>query len=131
MKNGENLTIVSPGTQKRNFTHINDTVDALILIGKDGYGDEYGIGNSQGYTILEVAQMFGGNIDMLQERKGNRMVASVVSDKTKALGWKPKIDLKDYIDEQNERIRKSEYNKRQQMYGDKKWLNKTNYTLKQ
>ena len=25
----------------------------------------------------------------------------------------------DYIDEQNERIRKSEYNKRQQMYGDK------------
>jgi|TARA_R110001583_G_scaffold15428_1_gene63502 hypothetical protein len=25
----------------------------------------------------------------------------------------------DYIDEQNERIRQSEYNKRQQMYGDK------------
>lgn len=99
MKNGENLTIVSPGTQKRNFTHIYDTVNALILIGKDGYGDEYGIGNPQGYTILEVAQMYGGNIDMLPERKGNRMVARVVSDKTKALGWKPEIDLKSYIEE--------------------------------
>jgi hypothetical protein len=32
MKNGENLTVVSPG----NFTHI----DALLLI---GHGDEYGI----------------------------------------------------------------------------------------
>ncbi len=97
MKNNEALTIVSPGTQKRNFTHIDDTVDALMLIGENGYGDEYGIGNSQGYTILEVAQMYGGEIDMLPQRKGNRLVASVVSDKTKALGWNPKVNLKEYI----------------------------------
>ena len=99
MKNGEILTIVSPGTQKRNFTHIDDTVDALIIIGENGHGDEYGIGNPQGYTILEVAQMYGGKIDMLPERKGNRMVASVVSDKTRALGWNPQVNLKDYIEE--------------------------------
>lgn len=99
MKNNESLTIVSPGTQKRNFTHINDTVDALMLIGDNGHGDEYGIGNPQGYTILEVAQMYGGEINMLPERKGNRLVASVVSDKTKALGWEPKVRLSDYIEE--------------------------------
>ena len=99
MKNNESLTIVSPGTQKRNFTHINDTVDALMLIGKNGHGDEYGIGNPQGYTILEVAQMYGGEINMLPQRKGNRLVASVVSDKTKALGWEAKVNLKDYIEE--------------------------------
>lgn len=100
MKNNEPLTIVSPGTQKRNFTHINDTVDALMLIGKNGHGDEYGIGNPQGYTILEVAQMYGGEINMLPQRKGNRLVASVVSDKTKALGWEPKVNLSDYIEKQ-------------------------------
>jgi len=99
MKNGDSLTIVSPGIQKRNFTYIDDTVDALMLIGKNGHGDEYGIGNPHGYTILEVAQMFGGEIKMLPERKGNRMVASVISDKTRALGWEPKINLKDYIEE--------------------------------
>ena len=99
MKNGEKLTIVSPGTQMRNFTHIDDTVDALILIGKDGHGDEYGIGNPQGYTIIEVAQMYEGDIEMLPERKGNRLVASVVSDKTRALGWEPKRNLKEYIQE--------------------------------
>ena len=99
MKNAEPLTVVSPGKQKRNFTHIDDTIDALLLIGEKGHGDEYGIGNPHGYTILEVAQMFGGEIKMLPERKGNRMVASVISDKTRALGWEPKINLKDYIEE--------------------------------
>jgi UDP-glucose 4-epimerase len=99
MKNKEILTIVSPGTQRRNFTHIDDTVDALMLIGENGHGDEYGIGNSHGYTILEVAQMYGGEIQMLPTRKGNRLVASVISDKTKALGWEPKVNLKDYIEE--------------------------------
>lgn len=98
MKNNETLTVVSPGTQKRNFTHIDDTVDALILIGEKGNGDEYGIGNPQSYTILEVAQMYGGKIEMLPERKGNRLVASVVSNKVKALGWEPKRNLEDYID---------------------------------
>jgi UDP-glucose 4-epimerase len=39
--------------------------------------------------------MFGGNIEMLPERKGNRMVATVVSDKTKALGWEPKRRLEE------------------------------------
>lgn len=100
MKNGEPLSIVSPGTQVRNFTYIDDTIDALILIGENGHGDEYGIGNPQGYTILEVAKMFGGKIEMLHERKGNRMIASVVSDKTRALGWEPKVNLKEYINEQ-------------------------------
>lgn len=97
MKKGEPLTVVSPGTQKRNFTHIDDTVNALMLIGEKGHGDEYGIGNLTGYSVLEVAKIFGGEIQMLPERRGNRMVASVVSDKTRALGWVPVVKLEDYI----------------------------------
>lgn len=99
MRNGGKLTVVSPGKQKRNFTHIDDTVDALLLIGENGQGDEYGIGSSHGYSVLEVARMFEGEIEMLPERKGNRMVATVVSDKTRALGWVPKRKLEDYINE--------------------------------
>lgn len=99
MKNKESLTIVSPGTQKRNFTHIDDIIDGLILVGENGYGDEFGIGSDESFTILEVAQMYNGTINMLPERKGNRMSAEVISDKTKALGWIPKRSLKDYIEE--------------------------------
>jgi len=97
MENGEPLTVVSPGTQQRNFTHVSDIVDGLILVGMNGHGDEYGIGHPTAYTILEVAEMFGGEIEMLPERKGNRLSAKVITDKTKELGWNPKYELKDYI----------------------------------
>lgn len=99
MKNKETLTIVSPGTQKRNFTHIDDIIDGLVLVGEQGYGDEFGIGSGEAFSILEVAQMYGGKIEMLPERKGNRMTADVVSAKTQALGWSPKRKLADYIEE--------------------------------
>ena len=97
MKNKEKLTIVSPGTQKRNFTHIDDIIDGLVLVGENGYGDEFGIGSPESFTVLEVAELFGGEIQMLPERKGNRMTADVMIDKTKALGWSPKRNLADYI----------------------------------
>lgn len=99
MRKGKPLTVVSPGTQKRNFTHIDDIVNGLILVGKNGYGDEFGIGSEEAYSIIEVAQMYGGEIQMLPERRGNRMTAEVISDKTRALGWKPKKKLKDYIED--------------------------------
>lgn len=99
MKNDEPLTIVSPGTQKRNFTHIDDIVNGLILVGKNGYGDEFGIGSPEAYTIKEIAHMYDGKIEMLAERKGNRMVADVITAKTEALGWKPTKNVRDYIEE--------------------------------
>ncbi len=99
MKNNEPLTIVSPGTQKRNFTHIDDIIDGLVLVGEQGYGDEYGIGSGEAFSIKEIAEMFGGEIEMLPERKGNRMVADVITAKTQALGWQPKRNIKNYIQE--------------------------------
>lgn len=102
MKNGEPLTIVSPGTQKRNFTHVEDIINGLVLVGENGYGDEFGIGSGEAYTIKEIAQMYGGEIDMLPERAGNRMTAYVISAKTEALGWKPTKKIKDYIELQRE-----------------------------
>ncbi len=99
MKKNEPLTIVSPGTQKRNFTHIDDIIDGLILVGENGYGDEFGIGSPEAYSIIEIAKMFGGEIKMLPERKGNRMTADVITFKTEALGWKPQRSIKEYIEQ--------------------------------
>ena len=99
MKNNETLTIVSPGSQKRNFTHIDDIISGLVLVGENGYGDEFGIGSPDSYSIKEIAEMFGGKIDMLPERKGNRMTADVMTAKTEALGWKPTRNIQEYIQE--------------------------------
>tara|TARA_B100000900_G_C20591630_1_gene721846 strand:+ start:1413 stop:2276 length:864 start_codon:yes stop_codon:yes gene_type:complete len=99
MKNNEPLIVVSPGSQKRNFTHIDDIIKALILVGENGYGDEFGIGSDEAYSIKEVAKMFGGEIEMVPERRGNRMTAEVITEKTKALGWLPEKNLEDYINQ--------------------------------
>lgn len=94
---GKALPIVMPGTQERNFTYIDDIVDALVLIGDKGQGDEYGIGHPEKYTVAEVAEMFNTRTEELPPRKGNRMSASVITKKTRDLGWSPKNNLKDYI----------------------------------
>ena len=85
---GKELTVVSPGTQKRNFTHVEDIINGLILVGENGY--DYGIGSPDSLTILETAKM-------LPERPGNRMSADVVKEKTKSLGWAPKWSIDEYI----------------------------------
>lgn len=98
MFRGERLLIVSPGTQLRNFTHVQDIVRGLMLVGEYGNGDDFGIGSEKTYSILEIAKMFGGDIDMIPSRPGNRMSGDVVSKKTKKLGWEEKYSLSAYID---------------------------------
>lgn len=94
---GTTLPVTLPGTQRRNFTHVDDIVDALILIGMHCKGDGYGIGSPESFSILELAEMIGLTPDMKPEVKGNRTDAPVLSDKTIELGWKAQRNLKEYI----------------------------------
>jgi UDP-glucose 4-epimerase len=97
-KKGEPLHVVSPGTQIRNFTHIDDIIDGLVRVGEKGEGDDYGLGNKEGYSILEIAKMFGKPVVMLPERKGNRMNTDVdVVRAEKELGWSAKNSIRDHI----------------------------------
>jgi UDP-glucose 4-epimerase len=96
---GEPLAVTAPGTQKRNFTHIDDIIDGLIAVGAEGLGDDFGIGNEQSYSILEIAKMFGGEIVMKPAVQGNRMTSDIDTSKTQSLGWSPKKKLVDYIEE--------------------------------
>jgi UDP-glucose 4-epimerase len=98
-KEGKSLTVVAPGTQTRNFTHVEDIVAGLILIGEKGEGDGYGLGSREGYSIIEIAHMFGSKIKMLPERRGNRMTSDIDTGKTELLGWRATADVKDYIAE--------------------------------
>ena len=102
MRKGQPLTIVTPGNQKRNFTHVKDLVSGLFMVGEYGLGDEFGIGSPEPYSVLEIANMFGGEIQMLPERRGNRMTADVLSSKTLALGWSPSLSIYTYINELRE-----------------------------
>lgn len=46
---------------------------------------------------MQIAEIFGGDIWFLPERKGNRMTADVMINKTVALGWRPTKKIQDYI----------------------------------
>ncbi len=94
---GEPLTVVSPGTQKRNFTHVDDIVDGLLLVAQKGEGDNFGLGDSVSYSVRDVADMFGGEVTMLPERPGNRMDAALDTTQTEALGWSAQRHLPEYI----------------------------------
>lgn len=94
---GEPLTVVSPGTQKRNFTHVSDIVEGLVLVGEKGEGEEYGLGDERRYSIVEIVQMFNTKIEMLPERAGNRLLSAIDTEKSKALGWSVKHSVADYI----------------------------------
>lgn len=97
-KNGiKTVNVTKPGTQKRNFTHIDDIVEGLFLVGLEGNGDGYGIGSDTSYSIIELANLFGLKIKYVPERKGNRMNAPVINHKIKELGWIEKNSLKTYI----------------------------------
>ena len=98
LMNGEPHKVNGPGTQRRIYTHVDDTVDALLLIGEKGEGDEFGIASGDDYATKDVAELFGGAIEMMPPRKTSRPGAEVDTAKVKALGWSPKRSLKEYVE---------------------------------
>jgi len=94
---GDPIAVVSPGTQVRNFTHVFDIVDALVMVGESGHGDEYGIGAERAYSMLDVAHLFGTDVVMLPPRPSNRMSSELHTEKTRSLGWSPARDLATYV----------------------------------
>ncbi len=92
-------TINGTGGQTRAFTHVFDTVNALILIGEKGVCDEYAISAAQVNSLNEVADMFGLQKEYAEATASTR--SSDVEDTTKlqALGWQQKHTLPEYVKE--------------------------------
>ena len=94
------LTVVSPGNQKRDFTHVYDIVDGFIKAGFYKKNQEYQLASGKLYTILQVAKMFKSDIKMIPERPGERFSSKRDSLKKskKELNFESKFKLKNYID---------------------------------
>ena len=95
---GAPLTVVSPGTQIRSFTHVDDIVRGIILAAEKGSGDGYCLGPRESFTVHDIAKMYGGEITMLPEKPGDRKTVAIDLEKTERdLGWKAEKSVKDYI----------------------------------
>ncbi len=98
-KKGLPLTVVSPGSQSRKFTHIYDTVKICYYAWKKNKCRHYSIYNKKNYSILEVARMFKSKISFLPKRAGERYASALtnISFSNKVYKKFGRIYLKDYI----------------------------------
>jgi UDP-glucose 4-epimerase len=98
LKAKQPLTICGDGSQKRDFTYVGDIVEGLILASQKLTNDEYQLGSGQEYSILEVAEMFGGEIKFVDARPGDRKTGLANVEETKQkLNWVPKMNLETWI----------------------------------
>jgi UDP-glucose 4-epimerase len=101
-KKEEPLTITGDGEQRRDFTHVNDIVEAMMRVMYcNKWGNTYELGRGKNYSINEVADMFGGEkvyIDSIPGETRNTLCRSELA--RKKLKWKPENNLKDWIGEQ-------------------------------
>ena len=93
------LSIVSPGTQSRRFTHIKDTVDACYFAWKKNKCRHYSISNKKSYSIIQVAKMFNAKLKFLPARPGERYASALTNMHLSNKVYKlfGSIQLKDYI----------------------------------
>ncbi|MEK9166512.1 MAG: SDR family oxidoreductase [Patescibacteria group bacterium] len=101
-KRGEPLTIVPDGTQSRDFTHVLDVVEANILAagsGKVGQGEVVNVGAGRDRSILELADLIGGERVFIEPRIEPRRTLADISRARELLGWEPKVAFEDGIAE--------------------------------
>ena len=93
------LTIVSPGTQTRRFTHVNDTIETCYEAWKKSKCRHYSISHKKSYSIIQVAKMFKTRTIFLKSREGERYASKLTkfSNNNKIIRRFGKISLKDYI----------------------------------
>ena len=99
IQNNIDCVIYGDGSKRRDFTHINDIVDALILIMEnEAWGYEFELGRGKNYSINEVADMFGIKPKYEDDKPGEAQTTlseDIVA--REVLGWNPVIDLETYI----------------------------------
>jgi UDP-glucose 4-epimerase len=111
---GEELTVYGDGTQSRCFTHVRDTVAALVGLSEsnDTVGNVYNVGSEDSVTILELAERvieragsdsevclvpyeeaYGEGFEELGSRRPD------CSEINATIGWMPTLSVDDAIDD--------------------------------
>jgi len=110
-KNPEKLEIIGTGLQSRDFVHISDVVDALILsaTSKNAVGQTFNIGFGKTTKIIDLAKMILKILNLYDKTvitttnvswKGDiNTIWFDISKAKKELKWHPRISLRDNLRE--------------------------------
>ena len=100
---GEPLTIVGDGEQRRDFTHVDDVVNAnikaaLANIDDKCFGQVYNVGTGLNHSINEIAAMISDNKINIPARPGESKISLANNTKLReTFDWKPTVKLEDWI----------------------------------
>ena len=100
---GEPMTVVGDGLQTRDYTHVSDVVNANITAAEDdnvGNGEVINIGSGESYSVMDLVDMIGGEYIYIPPRVGeSRHTLANVEKASALLGWKSKVNLKNWLEE--------------------------------
>ena len=103
---GQPLPIYRPGTQLRDYIHVDDVVTALVAMGElpVAQGGVYNVGSGTGTALVDVAALIialagGGRIEQVEwpalaERVETGDFVADISRISSHLGWRPAIGLR-------------------------------------
>lgn len=99
--NGEALTIVGDGSQRRDFVYVKDVARAnyLAAISDLDETEVFNVGTGKNYSVKEIANAISDIHTHIPEREGEMKITLANVDKIeKYLGWKPEVDVMNWIE---------------------------------
>jgi UDP-glucose 4-epimerase len=99
IENDKSLIIFGDGTKRRDFTHVDDIVNALTLISeKQTWGHIFELGRGVNYSIQEIANLYNHSIQYDDDKPGEAQETLCTDTLARELlGWEPKLDISNYI----------------------------------
>ena len=101
--NNEPLTIVGDGTQRRDFIYVGDVAKANLIaaeatLDKKYFGQVFNIGSGINYSVQEIADAISDNQTYIPKREGEMETTwSNIEKASEILGWKPEVDVLEWI----------------------------------
>lgn len=99
IKNNKDCVIYGTGEKRRDFTHVDDIIDALVkIMEKSKYGYDFELGRGENFSVNEIAEAFNIQPSFEEDKPGEAEI-TLNSDLTAnlILGWKPEKNIINYI----------------------------------
>ena len=100
LEDNKPLLITGDGEQRRDFTHVDDIVEALYLMDENqAFGFEFELGRGKNNSLNELIEFINPpKTEYIPARPGEaRVTLNTDQTASKVLGWDPKINIEDYI----------------------------------
>lgn len=101
LANGQPLTVIGDGTQRRDFTFVTDVVEAMTAAAASELsGEIFNVGGGKyPYTINNLVEFLGSPKTInIPKRSGEPdMTFAAIGKIKRMLGWEPRVDLRDGV----------------------------------